>query len=179
MFSTPSLYKSVQSSMEGSRAQETKWIRRKCHACVYWAKLNWNCWQLQMKRFLFGTSRVYQILNYWQQCTIRDACMVTSNMVEHKFTRHCQLGISRRAPATGICCFALLWLQLHTQKSPGLNPHRHSAVARMAPFLSTPAVEAWISDTHSESSFLPRVVILSLCASIPQAAIHTTGTYLL
>lgn len=148
MFSTLSLYKSMQSCREGSRAQEKKWIRRKCHACAYWAPLNWNCWQLQMKHFLFGTLDVYQILNYWQQWCL------------HGYFKHGGTQVNSPLPIgdeqEGVIHrnMQLCSGYSSTQNSSGFNPHRQPAVARMSPSPSTPAVEAWISDTrgvHSHS----------------------------
>ena len=51
MFSAQSLSKDVQSSMEGSRAREEKWMQIRCQARAHGVKLNCNCRQLQMKHF--------------------------------------------------------------------------------------------------------------------------------
>lgn len=66
--------------------------------------------------------------------------MVTSNMVEHKFTWHHQLEMSTRASPTGICCFALATAPCTEQP---ISKSTSSAVAGMFPS-STSAVEARI-----------------------------------
>lgn len=114
------LYKSVQSSAEGSRAQERKWMHRKCHACVYWAKLNWNCWQLQMKPFLLAPhtfikdwtingSALYRMPT-WLLLTWWNASLPGSASGRWAARRHPQEYA------------ALLWLLLHAQKGPAINP---------------------------------------------------------
>lgn len=120
MPSTSSLYKSVQSSAEGSRAQEKKWMHRKCHACVYWAKLNWNCWQLQMKPFLLAphtfikdwtinSSALYR-MPAWLLLTWWNASLPGSASWRWAARRHPQEYA------------ALPWLLLHAQKGPAINP---------------------------------------------------------
>lgn len=120
MPSASSFYKSVQSSLEGSRAQEKKWMHRKCHACVYWAKLNWNCWQLQMKHFLFAS---HMFIKYW---TINSSALYRMPAWLLLTWWNASLPGSaswRWAARLHPQVFAALpWLLLHAQKGPAINP---------------------------------------------------------
>lgn len=68
------------------------------------------------------TSRVYQMLSSWQQCTMSDASVVKLNVVEHKFTQPHHKKVCSRAPLIGIAASGWLKPVHRTAGSSALAP---------------------------------------------------------
>lgn len=149
MSSAQSVSKSVHIFMEGSRAQEKKWMLAKCHTCAYWVKLNSNCGVTDGALYI-GTSHVYQMLKYWQQCMTQKAFVVKLNVVEHKFTqphqsKDVQQGSTNRNKL-------LLSGSSSMHRIAGISapkPHGYSSVAWLSSSLSVTAAGIHFCDTHS------------------------------